>query len=172
MINARLLTVPFLLTTVALTVAQEPKRLITSDLTGKELSFLLKAGEQGQMLGWLTDLAKMKSSSEPVRALADLLGTTQAKETEQLLALAQKKGVPMATTAPAAVPRLKAILDPLEKQAFDAAWLTQVGDVIKASIQTYTSGSTVKDEAIQKFASNGLALANQKLEVLEKVAKR
>jgi len=152
--------------------AAPAKPLITSDLGGRELSFLQKANDHGLVLLYLANLAKTKGGTEPVKALADLLATTQAKEHEQLIALGSSKGLTLEQGEPGYVPRLKTLLDPLEKGAFDRAWFGEVSAVLRATVQNFTSGSGVSDPAIKKYATDGLSLANEKLEVVAKIGGR
>lgn len=155
--------------------AQQPapaKSLITSDLGGRELTFLQKANEHGLVLMYLANLAKTKGGTEPIKALGDLLATTQAKEHEQLIALAASKGLTLDQGEPGAVPRLKTLLDPLEKGAFDRAWFGEISAILRATVQNFSSGAGVSDPAIKKHAADGLALANQKLEVVAKIGGR
>jgi len=149
-----------------------PKPLITSDLGGRELTFLQKANEHGLVLTYLANLGKTKGGTEPIKALADLLGTTQAKEHEQLLALASSKGLDLVQGEPGSVPRLKTLLDSSEKGAFDKAWFGEISAILRASVQNFSSGAGVSDPAIKKYATDGLALANQKLDVVAKVGGR
>lgn len=163
----------FLAALLALTFAasaQSP-RIISSDLGGKELSFLSKANEHGLEVIYLSELAKTKGGSEAVRALADLLATTQTKEQEQLIALARAKRIALASDQPGAVKRLHALLNPLENGAFDKAWLGEVSAILRAAVQNFTTGAGSSDKEIKAFADSGLALANQKLGVVQKVAK-
>ncbi len=118
----------------------------------------------------LAELGKTHASAEPVRVLADLLGTTETKEHSQLLALTKAKGV---TLTEAVMPKkLQDRLSAAPKDAFDQTWLEEVSGLIKTSIQNYSAGSTSTDKDIKKFAEDGLALAQQKLDVVKKVASR
>jgi predicted outer membrane protein len=152
--------------------AQVAKPLITSELGGRELTFLRRADEQGLTMIYLAELGKSKGSTDAVRALADVLGTTESKEHDQLITLGVTKGLTFPVGTPGAVARFKTLLDPLEKAAFDKAWLGEVSSLAKASIQNFSSGAGCADAEIKKFATAGLTLAQQKLEVVEKVAKR
>lgn len=149
-----------------------PKPLISSELGGRELTYLHKANEHTLVLMYLADLGKKKGSTEPVRALGELLNATESKELDQLIALGVTKGITFPSGQPGLVKRLSAQLDPLEKEIFDRAWLGELTAIIRASIQNLTSGATLSDAEIKKHAENALALANQKLGVVEKVAKQ
>ena len=64
------------------------------------------------------------------------------------------------------------LLSRLEKAAFDKAWIGEISGVLRASVQNFTTGVASSDEEFKKLAESGLALANQKLEVVKKVAGR
>ncbi|MEQ1862515.1 MAG: DUF4142 domain-containing protein [Chthoniobacteraceae bacterium] len=149
-----------------------PKRILSSDLGGRELTYLNRSNEQDLLLMNLAGLGKTKGHSEAVRVLADLLGTTQEKEHAQLLALARDKGVSLSNWPPGALDRLRSLLDPLKADAFDKAWLREVTDLLKTSVQNLTAGTGSGDAEIKKAASAGLALAELKLDAVGKVAAR
>lgn len=147
-----------------------PRPIISSDLGGRELTILQKANEHSSLMQRLAEIGKAHASTEPVRALADLLGTTETKEQAQLIALTKAKGV---TLTEAVIPKkLQDRLASAPKDTFDRAWLEEVSGLIKTSIQNYSTGSTSADQDIKKFATDGLALAQQKLDVVKKVAAR
>ena len=143
-----------------------PKRILSSDLGGRELTFLNRANEQDLLLMQLAELGKTKGHSEAVRVLADVIGTTQEKEHAQLLALARSKGVSLSNWAPGSLDRLRSLLDPLKAEAFDKAWLREVADLLKTSVQNLSAGSGSSDAEIKKSAQAGLSLAEQKLDVV------
>lgn len=147
------------------------KPIISSELSGREITFLHKANEHGLVLVYLGDLAKSKGGSEAVRALGELISTTQTKELDQLLGLALTKGINFPPN-PDILARYKKMFESLEKDGFDKVWLFEMANVLKASIQNYSSVQNASDADIKKFAESGLQLANQKLEVLNKVSSR
>jgi multidrug efflux pump subunit AcrA (membrane-fusion protein) len=154
--------------TGTVTPSAPSRPIISSDLGGRELSILQRANEHSGIMQRLAELGRTKANAEPVRVLADLLGTTEAKEHAQLLALTQAKGI---TLSEAVIPKkMQDRLVAAPKDAFDHAWLDEVSGLIKTAIQNYSSGSTSSDKDIKKFAADGLALAEQKLDVVKKVA--
>jgi len=157
---------------LAASVFAQGSKIISSDLGGRELTFLNKANEHDMVLIYLSELAKTKGSTDAVRALGDLIGTTQTKEHEHLVALARTKAVSFPPGQPGSISRMQNLLGTLEKGAFDRAWLSEVSGILQASIQNYTTGSSSSDSAIKKFAEPGLDLANRKLDAVKKVAAR
>jgi predicted outer membrane protein len=149
-----------------------PKPLITSDLGGRELTFLQKANEQTLVTIFLADLGKNKGESDAIRALGDLLVTTGQKELDQLNGLALTKGLTFPPGQPGMVKRLQNKLASTDKKSFDKTWIGELAAIIQASLQNMSTGAALADPEIQKFAKEGLALAQQKLEVVEKVTKK
>lgn len=148
--------------------AQTAKPLITSELGGRELSFLHKANEHSVVMQRLAELGKTKGQSEPVRALGDLLGTTQSKEHDQLIALAVTKGISF--SAPPLPKTMQDTLAATDDATFDGVLLEEVANLVKVIIQNCTTGVASADKEITKFAEESLALAEQKLGVIKKVA--
>lgn len=146
------------------------KPLITSDLGGRELTFLTKANEQGVLMNYLADLAKTKSESKHVQALGELLATTQARENSSLIQLASGKGLNFPARTPLAIKKLAARLDPLSGAEFDKACLAELVALAKDAVANYELGAQSRDAEIKAFADQGLQLAQQKLGVTEKVA--
>ena len=170
--NTRTVLILILAATLHAPAQPAKKTILSSDLGGRELTFLNKSNEHDLVLIHLAELGKTKGTAEATRALADLLGTTQEKEHAQLTALARTKGVSLSSAQPGTIKRIHSLLDPLGKAAFDKAWMAEVTDVLKASVQNLTNGSTATDADIKKFATAGLSLAEDKLGVVSKVAAR
>lgn len=163
-----------LLALAALSVAQEPLRkpLITSDLGGRELAFLKKANEHGVLMLYVTEAAKAKGGGEKVKGLGEVLGGTQGKENDQLLQLAANKGVTFPAQTPPALKKLQARLEPLQGAPFDDRWLAEASALAKDGVQIYEEGARCADAEIKDYATQGVALARQKLGLLEKLAAR
>lgn len=159
-----------LLALVITAFAQTAKPIITSELGGRELSFLQKANEHSLVMQRLAELGKKNGATDPVRALADLLATTQGKEHDQLTALAITKGVTLSD--PGLPKKLQDALAATDAKTFDRVWLEEVSNLAKISIQNFSNGAGCADKDIKKFAEEGLALAQQKFDVVKKVAGR
>lgn len=163
-------TIVLLLALTAAAFAQASKPIISSDLGGRELGFLQKANEHSIVMQRLANLGKTKGQSEPVRVLGDLLGTTQSKEHDRLLALSITKGV---TLSDPGLPRkMQDALAATDEKTFDRVWLDEIENLTKVAIQNFTAGAASADKDIKKFAEESLALAEQKLGAVKKVAGR
>jgi len=155
----------------ALAQSEAPKRLITSDLGGRELSFLQKANEQGVLLMYLTETVKTKGTKEQVKALGELFASTQEKENARLLQLANDKGVTFPASPPELLKKLRSRLEPLEKDVFDSRWLTELTALARESVANFESGAKSTDKDIKNYAESGIALAREKVSVLEKLGR-
>ena len=164
-----------LLLALSLTVlAQEPLRkpLISSDLGGRELSFLTKANENGVLLNYLAELGKSKGAGEQFRAIAELIGSTQQKENDKLIQLAANKGKSFPAQTPEALKKMQAKLEPLTGAEFDKACAAELKRVLDAVAANYESGAKSKDADIQAFADQGLAMTKDKLGVVDKLVQQ
>ena len=146
------------------------KPLLTSDLGGRELTFLTKANEHGVLMNFLADLAKTKGDSKSVRDLGGILATAQDGENSRFIQIAAGLGLHFKAQTPAAMKRLHAKLDPLTGPAFDTACLAELTVLTKEIVANYESGAKCQDAEIQAFAEQALPLAREKLSVLGKVS--
>jgi hypothetical protein len=161
----------FLATQEALAQADAPKRLISSDLGGRELGFLQKANEHGALLIYLTETVKTKGTKEQVKALGELFASTLEKENARLLQLANDKGVTFPASPPDSLKKLRSRLEPLEKDVFDTRWLAELAVLARESVANFDSGTKSTDKDIKKYAESGIALAREKVAVLEKIGR-
>jgi len=151
--------------------AQELKQpLITSNLGGRELSFLTKANEHGVLMIYLADLLQTKSASKPVQALGELLASTQGEENSRLVQLASGKGTSFKAETPPSLKKLQTRVDSLTGAAFDKAAVGETVLLVKELIASYEAGAKSKDPEVQAFAEQGLQLAKDKLSIATKVA--
>jgi hypothetical protein len=159
---------------VASGISQEPLRkpLITSDLGGRELSFLTKANEYGVLLNYLSETAKTKGDNEQFRAVADLLGSTQQKENDKLIQLAANKGKTFPAQTPASLKKITAKLESLTGPEFDKACTAELKRILDAAAANYETGAKSKDSDIRNFAEQGLAMTKDKLGVVDKLVQQ
>jgi hypothetical protein len=168
-------TVAFvLLALAAAAFTQEPLRkpLITSDLGGREITFLMKANEFGVLLNYLSETAKTKGAGEQFRAIGDLLATTQQKENDRLIQLAANKGKTFPAETPGALKKVQARLDPLSGAELDKACAAELKRMLDAVAANYEAGAKSTDADIKAFAEQGLAMTKDKLSVVDKLVQQ
>lgn len=146
------------------------KPLISSDLGGRELGFLVKANEHGVLMLYLAELAKTRGAGKPVQALGELLASTQSEENSRLIQLASGKGMSFRAETPPALKRLQTRIDTLTGEAFDKACIGEIVLLAKEAVGNYESGAKSKDTEIRAFAEQGLQLAQDKQKIAQKVA--
>ena len=163
-----------LLAFTAVAFSQEPLRkpLISSDLGGRELSFLTKANENGVLLNYLAEEAKTKAAGEQLRAIGDLLANTQQKENDKLIQLAANKGKSFAAQTPASLKKLQAKLAPTSGADFDKACAAELKRVLDEVAANFEAGTKSKDADIKSFAEQGLAMTKDKLGVVDKLVQQ
>lgn len=151
--------------------AQELKRpLITSELGGRELTFLTKANEHGVLMMYLAETLQTKSAAKPVQALGELLASTQSEESSRLIQLAAGKGMSFKALTPTSLKRLQTRLGSLTGPAYDKAVIGETNLLIKETIANCEAGAKSKDPDVQAFAAQSLELAKEKLSIATKVA--
>jgi hypothetical protein len=159
---------------IGTSLGQEPLRkpLISSDLGGRELTFLTKANEYGVLLNYLAEIGKTKGDSEQLRAVADLLSTTQQQENDKLIQLAANNGKTFPALTPEILKKMTAKLEPLTGPEFDKACAAELKRVLDAAAANYESGVKSKEPDIQSFAEQGLAMTKDKLSVVGKLVQQ
>lgn len=156
---------------VSIAPAQELKKpLITSELGGRELSFLTKANEHGVLLLYVAEMLQTKSAAKPVQALGELLAATQSEENSRLVQLAAGKGTSFKALTPPSLKKLQTRLGSLTGLAYDKAAVGETILLIKDEIANCEAGAKSTDSEVQAFAAQALQLANEKLSIAMKVA--
>jgi len=151
------------------TAAASPPALITSDLGGRDLLFLTSALDHGQTLVYLSDLAKSKAETEQVKAVGDVLSSTQVEENKMLARLATMKGITLSATEAATKKKLAAKLDKLTGPKLDKALMEEIIATSEKAVSTFEVAAQTKDADIKAFVDRGLPMAKEKLLIVNKV---
>lgn len=151
--------------------APEPKAapLITSDLGGRDLQFLSSAFEQGQIQLYLGELAKTRAGTEQVKAVGEVLSSTQAEENKKVARLAAMKGISLIPGESAGQKALETKLGKLTGPKLDKVLMEEIVNVNQQAVAVYQAASATKDEDIKAFVSQGLPLAKEKLFLANKM---
>jgi hypothetical protein len=143
-----------------------PAGIIQSELGGREMQFFQNATQAGQDLLALTDLAKSKGGSEQIKAIAEMLGTTQATESKEVARLAAAKKAPLArVAATAAVGDLAA----LSGAKFEKAWIERLIAVNESGLAAYEGGAKAADPDVRSFAEKMWPVAKARLEMAQRL---
>lgn len=149
--------------------AAAPAPLITTEVGGRDLTFLTNAVEHGRVQLYLGDLAKTKATTEQVKAVGEVLFSTQEEENKKLTRLAAMKGITIVSADAAGKKGLSEKLGPLTGAKFDKALMEEIIKVNQQAVSTYEAAAGTKDEDIKAFVDLGLPLAKEKLLLANKM---
>jgi putative membrane protein len=155
--------------TDAVITGGEPPKLISSEMSGKDLQFFMQSVEAGRIQAYLVQLLETRAASDQIKALGSALATTQEQENRQITRLAAAKGWTVTTEPTAAEKAVGAKLEKLAGQDFDKAVMDQVVAMAQQSVTAYEEAAQSNDPEIKEFSVQMLPLARQKLKYAEKM---
>lgn len=141
----------------------------SGNIGGPDLQFLFSAIEEGNLQLFLGELARTKAETNQVRALGDVLSSTQREENEKLLRLATMKGVTMRDAEPSGKKAVAAKLEKLNGPKFDKTVMEEIVNVTERAVATFEAAANTKDGDIKAFIEEGLPLAKEKLLLANKM---
>jgi hypothetical protein len=145
-------------------------KLISSELSGRDLDFFTKATETGRRQAYFVGLLKIRGSTAQIKSLADSFNQTQEEENTLLAALATRKGLTISLDPTAALVMEGTELNKLTGADFDNAVLAKVAEAGQQSGGIFQDAVSSTDPGIKKFAAQMLPIAEQKRHILEKMA--
>ena len=148
---------------------EAPKALIQSELGGREMHFLQTANRTGNEQLALAELAKTKSGSEQIKAVAETLASTQVTESKEVARLAAAKRLTLK------VESAKALTDELAALSggkFEKAWIERLITVNEADASAYEIGAKSDDADIRSFADKMLPVAKARLQMANRLGGR
>lgn len=148
---------------------REPRKLFSSEMSGKDLQFFTTAVETGRFQGYLVELLKSKAASDQIKALGSALSATQEQENKQITRLAGLKGWTVSTEPTTAEKKFGTELESLDGSDFDKAVMDKVIATAQKSVAGYEEASHSADADIKNFAEQMLPLAQEKLRFAEKM---
>jgi predicted outer membrane protein len=149
--------------------AAPPAGIIQSELGGREMEFLQTANETGNEQLALADLAKGRSGSEQIKAVADTLASTQVTESKEVARLAAAKHLTLrAGSAKALTDQLGA----LTGEKFEKAWVEKLIAINEAGAAAYEMGAKSSDADIRSFAEKMLPVAQARLQMANRLGGR
>jgi len=141
-------------------IASTPKG---SKIGQRELQFLRGAMEQGRLQLYLGELARTKADTEEVKALGNVLASTQLEENKKVARLATLKRVSLRNSEPAGKKAVDARLRKLSGPKYDKTLLEEIIKVNQQIVAVYEAAAATKDNDIKAFVNEGLPLAKEKL---------
>jgi len=153
----------------ATTSGSSDGKLISSEMSGRDLEFFSRAVEAGRRQAFFVDLLKKSASSDQIKKLAEALTAAQGEENMHIAKLAAQKGwsvslEPTAEDKKAADEIVKLSGSNLDKAAMDKV-VAASGEALKA----YQDAAQSSDPQIKNFAAQMLPLAEEKGHLVEKM---
>jgi predicted outer membrane protein len=127
---------------------------------------LLPAGQLQLLLG---ELVKTKAQSAQVKYVATTLGSTQARENEQIARLAAENGLSLSAAVAGAQRQTSAELEKLSGAAFDIACVDKIIDANRKTVHGYEEGAESQNPEIKSFSELMLPVARDRLRIAEKM---
>jgi predicted outer membrane protein len=157
---------------IQITPAGEPavgKGIIQSEMGGREMQFFEEVSRAGQEQLALTELAKTKSESDQIKAIAATLASTQSAETREIERLAgEKKFVLNIPSAKG----LKEEFVTLSGAKFEKAWIERIITVNQTAFDAYGNGAKSSDADVRSFSEKMLPVAKARLEMASRLGGR
>jgi predicted outer membrane protein len=138
-------------------------------MSGKDLQFFTNAVDAGRLQAFLVGLLQTKAESEKIKAVGAALAATQEEENKQIARLAALKGWNVPTTPTTAQ---KTVGSELEKQTgadFDKAVMDKVIVASQRLVGAYEAAVQSSDPDIKNFSQQMLPLAQEKLQLAERM---
>jgi putative membrane protein len=152
--------------------AQDAKKpaLITSDLSGGDLQFLVSASEQGRVQAELGELAVTHAESSDVKTFGQALAKENAVQSEQIKLLAINKGLTLPENLnPEKNPAARK-LEKLKGLKFDKAYVEEMLVQLQNDDAIFERGTQSRDPDIKAFAASVAAVIKQHLAFLSHAA--
>ena len=146
-----------------------PAGIIQSELSGREMQFLQDTNQTGQEQLALADLAKSKSGSEQIKAVAETLATTQMTESREIARLAATKHVTLSSESAKTLTDELMVLD---GGKFEKAWIERLIAVNESGVAAYELGAKAGDAEIRSFAEKMLPVAQARLQMANRLGGR
>ena len=144
-------------------------RIIQSELGGREMQFFQAAHRAGRDQLALAEVAKGRTSSEQIQAVAETLASTQVVENKEIARLAAEKHVELAAGAEKAVTDELAALSGVK---FEKAWIETLIAISELGATAYEVGAKSEDAAIRSFAEKMLPIAQARLQMANRLGGR
>ncbi|MDR3403454.1 MAG: DUF4142 domain-containing protein [Chthoniobacter sp.] len=147
----------------------QPGKLISSEMSGRDLEFFTKAVEAGRQQAFFVDLLKKSASSEQIKKLADALTTAQNEENMHIAKLAGQKGWSVSLEPTTEDKKAGEEIEKLSGSNFDKAAMDKVAAASSQAQAAYEGAAQSTDPQIKTFAAQMLPLAEEKRHLVEKM---
>lgn len=144
-------------------------KIISSEMTGRDLEFFTKAVNAGREQAFYVDLLKKNASSDIIKKLADALTSTQNEENMHLAKLAGQKGWTVSLEPTVQEKKVGDEIAKLSGSNFDKAAMDKVVTASNVALGAYQNAAQSTDPQIKSFAAQMLPLAEEKRHLVEKM---
>jgi len=144
-------------------------KIISSEMTGRDLEFFTKAVDAGREQAFYVGLLKKNASSEIIKKLADALTSTQNEENMHLAKLAGQKGWTVSLEPTTQEKKVGDEIGKLSGSNFDKAAMDRVVTASNVALNAYQNAAQSTDAQIKNFAAQMLPLAEEKRHLVEKM---
>ncbi|HSI13533.1 MAG TPA: DUF4142 domain-containing protein [Chthoniobacter sp.] len=144
-------------------------RIISSEMTGRDLEFFTKAVDAGRAQAFYVELLKKSASSDIIKKLADALTATQNEENMHLAKLAGQKGWTVSLEPTVEEKKVGGEIAKLSGSNFDKAAMDKVVTASNIALNAYQNAAQSPDAQIKSFAAQMLPLAEEKRHLVEKM---
>ena len=128
-------------------------------LSAADKAFMMQAAKDGMMEVHMGQMAQQQGQSEQIKKLGKMIEQDHTKANNQLMAIAQKKGVQLDT---------KHKMSKLDKGNFDQAWLGHMTKEHHKDIAAFQKASqSASDPDVKKFASKTLPVLQKHLKAVQ-----
>jgi predicted outer membrane protein len=143
-----------------------PTPILSSEISGADLTFFTQAARQTTVLIRLSDLAKTHAVTPEIQAIAATISADQTASAATLKALATRKQAPLSEEPEGQGKKLLQGLLKLKGARFDKSYLDALGDPQDHLDSVLKAGLTSKDPDIQSYAQSALqTLAQERARV-------
>lgn len=146
-----------------------PSKIISSEMSGRDLEFFTKAVDAGREQAYFVEMLKKSASSDQIKKLADALTATQNEENMHIAKLASQKGWTVSLEPTPSLKKAGAEIAKLSGSNLDQAAMDKVVTASGKAMATYQEAAQSEDPQIKNFALQMLPLAEEKRHLVEKM---
>lgn len=152
--------------------AAEPKAapaIISTEIGGKDLQFMLAASNAGIVQTNLGELAKKRAQSDAVKLLGEAVATGHAATKTELQILASKKGVAVSNTPNREQIALVDTILKLDGEKFEKACMTEIVRLQQMEVADFESAAESSDPDVKAFAVKFLPQLREQFLLAKKI---
>jgi putative membrane protein len=146
-----------------------PSQILSTDLSGADLTFFSGASQQIALVAGLSAMARDRAITPEIKDLAAGIATDQAAAAAHLKDLATRKQVPIDAEVDGAGKKQLQSLSKLKGAKFDKTYLDLLSDALDNLQQSLDPGSASTDADIKSLAQSSLATVKQERDRLRKL---